>query len=266
MPTEYDAFADVYDREYGTTTFDIDFYVEEAQAAEGPVLELACGTGRVALRLAQAGIPVAGVDSSQRMLAVAREKEDRLAESATAAGKPLPVQWVEADMRDFDLDRRFGLAIIPARSFLHLLDPEDHVEVLTRIYRHLLPGGRLALNFFVPHLQMMAEHSTSTGQMLKYRREFTEPATGLRVSVWESRRYDVHRQRIYQQFRYEELDEDGNVLSARYRGYTLCYIWPREMEHLLVRCGFEIVNLYGWFDRRPFDERSSEQIWVARRP
>jgi SAM-dependent methyltransferase len=220
----------------------------------------------VALRIAQAGIPIVGVDSSERMLAIAQEKADHLAESANAGGRPLPVEWVEADMRSFDLDRGFGLAIIPARSFLHLLNPEDHVEVLTRINRHLLPGGRLVLNFFVPHLQMIAEHSTSTSQMLKYRREFTEPESGRRISVWESRRYDVHRQRIYQRFRYEELDEDGNVLSARYRGYTLCYIWPREMEHLLVRCGFEIVDQYGWFDRRPFDGRSTEQVWVARRP
>jgi SAM-dependent methyltransferase len=263
MVTEYDAFADVYDLEYGTVTFDIDFYLEQAQAAEAPVLELACGTGRVALRIAQAGIPVVGVDSSQSMLEKARENAARL--EASQAGRPLPVEWVQADMRDFDLGRGFGLVIIPARSFLHLLDPEDHVNVLRRIHQHLLPGGKLALNLFVPDLQMIAEHSSSTDQMLRYRREFTETATGRRVSVWESRRYDVHRQRIYQRFRYEELDDEGNVLSARYRGYTLCYIWPREMEHLLVRCGFNIVDLFGWFDRRPFDERSSEQIWVARR-
>jgi len=49
------------------------------------------------------------------------------------------------------------------------------------------------------------------------------------------------------------------------RGYTLCYIWPREFEHLLARCGFEVEALYGWFDRRPFDEHSAEQVWVARK-
>jgi SAM-dependent methyltransferase len=263
--TECDAFADIYDFEYGTVTVDLDFYVEHARSAQSPVLELACGTGRVTLAIARAGIPIVGVDSSQRMLAVAREKVARLDESGETAVRPLPVQLVQADMRDFDLVQRFGLALIPARSFLHLLDPADHVQVLKRIHQHLLPGGKLALNFFVPNLRMIAEHSTSTGQMLRYWRDSTDPESGRSVKVWESRRYDVHEQRIYQQFRYEEVDGDGTVLSTRYRGYTLCYIWPREMQHLLVRCGFDIVDLYGGFDHEPFHERSSEQIWVARR-
>ena len=129
MATEYDAFADIYDLEYGTTTVDLDFYVEHAQAAQSPVLELACGTGRLALRVAEAGIPIVGIDSSERMLAVAREKAARLEESGAAPVESLPVEWVQADMRDFDLGRRFGLAMIPARSFLHLLDPSDQVQV-----------------------------------------------------------------------------------------------------------------------------------------
>ena len=89
---------------------------------------------------------------------------------------------------------------------------------------------------------------------------------GARIAVWESRRYDLHLQRIYQHYRYEQLDDEGFVVATRYRSFTLCYIWPREMEHLLVRCGFEIDDLHGWFDRRPFDANSTEQIWVARRP
>jgi hypothetical protein len=71
---------------------------------------------------------------------------------------------------------------------------------------------------------------------------------------------------FYQQYRYEQLDDEGFVVATRYRSFTLCYIWPREMEHLLARCGFEVEALYGWFDRRPFDADSAEQIWVARRP
>jgi ubiquinone/menaquinone biosynthesis C-methylase UbiE len=257
MTTEYDLFADVYDFQYGTTTFDLDFYVEEALASQPPVLELACGTGRVTLPIAQADVPIVGVDSSARMLEKAQEKAAKLG--------VLPVIWVQADMRDLDLDERFGLVICPARSFLHLLDPDDQVQALTNIREHLLPGGRFILNLFVPHLQMIHEHSTTTQQMLRLLHELTDPESGARIAVWGSRRYDVHRQRIHQQFRYEELDDEGFVVAARYRSYTLCYIWPREMEHLLARCGFGIEAVYGWFDRRPFDANSGEQIWVARR-
>jgi SAM-dependent methyltransferase len=257
MTTEYDVFAETYEYEYGTLTIDLDFYLEEARAAQPPVLELACGTGRVTLPIARAGVPVVGVDSSVEMLARARQK---------SSGDDLPLRWVQADMREFELEERFGLAIIPARSFLHLLDPGDHVRALENIRTHLRPGGRLALNFFVPNTRILAEHTASTAQMLKLRSEFTRPESGRRVAVWESRRYDLHRQRIHQHFRYEELDAEGRVQAVRYRAYTLCYIWPREMEHLLARCGFEVEATYGGFDRRPFDADSTEQIWVARRP
>jgi SAM-dependent methyltransferase len=258
MRTDYDIFADVYDVQFGAAEEDLGFYMAEAQAARPPVLELACGTGRVTLPIAMAGVPIMGLDTSSGMLARAREKAARLPH--------VPVRWEQADMRDFSLEECFGLVIIPARSFQHLLTPEDQVRALSNILDHLLPGGRLILNLFVPHLQMIAEHSTTTREMLKFDHEYTDPDTGQKVPVWESRRYDPHTQRIDQQYRYEHLDAEGSVIATRYRRFSLCYIWPREMEHLLVRCGYVIEALYGWFDRSPFGAGSKEQIWVARRP
>ncbi len=258
MRAEYDSFADVYDLDFGVTQDDLAFYVGEAQASRPPVLELACGTGRVTLPIAMAGVPIVGVDVSSRMLAKAKEKEAKLPD--------MPVRWERADMRTFSLEQCFGLVIIPARSFLHLLTPNDQVEALNNILDHLLPGGRLILNLFVPNLQMIAEHSTTTREMLKFSHQVTDPVNGDRVIVWESRRYEPFSQRIDQQYRYEHLDDKGVATATRYRSFSLCYIWPREMEHLLVRCGFEIEALYGWFDRSPFNAESKEQIWVARRP
>ena len=83
--------------------------------------------------------------------------------------------------------------------------------------------------------------------------------------MWEYRRYRVHDQFIDQRFVYHEWGADGSLMRTVRRGCTLCYIWPREFEHLLVRCGFEVEALYGGFDKRPFDEKSAEQVWVARR-
>jgi SAM-dependent methyltransferase len=257
MASEYDVFADVYDFQYGATTADLDFYLTEARNAQPPVLELACGTGRVTLPIAQAGVPIVGVDSSVEMLDRARQKAIKLGH--------LPVRWVQADMRDFRLDERFGLALIPARSFLHLLNPEDQIQALANIRNHLVPGGKLALNLFVPDLRIIAEHTARTEQMLRFMHEFTNVTSGARVAVWESRRYDVHLQRIYQQYRYEQVDDEGFVVATRYRSFTLCYIWPREMEHLLARCGYVVEAAHGWFDRRPLDAQSAEQIWIARR-
>jgi ubiquinone/menaquinone biosynthesis C-methylase UbiE len=140
-----------YDEEHRgreITEADIPFYLElakEAAAAGQSVLELACGTGRVTLPLAQAGVRVTGIDSSPAMLEIARQKSGN-------TGNPV---WVEADMTSFELDDHFGLVIIPFRSFLHLLTFEDQKTCLRRIHEHLMAGGRLALNFFNRDLAMM---------------------------------------------------------------------------------------------------------------
>ena len=152
MPDDYylkPANAEAYDADLGRSADameDVPFYVELAQeaAARGEaVLELGCGTGRVTIPIAQAGVEVVGLDNAPAMLDIARRK-------AAAAG--VDVRWVTGDMRTFRLDRRFGLVIIPFRSFLHMLTDADQQACLSRVYEHLLPGGRFALNFFVQKL------------------------------------------------------------------------------------------------------------------
>ncbi len=123
---------------------DTQFYLEPAResAAQGhSVLELACGTGRVTLPNAREGIEVVGLDNAAAMLDIARRK---------ASSDGIAMTWVEADMRDFDLARRFGLMIMPYRSFLHLLTDADQRSCLDTVLRHLKPRGRFALNFFAP--------------------------------------------------------------------------------------------------------------------
>ena len=135
-----------YERDMGRlndTVDDIPFYVGLAQEATSRgerVLELGCGTGRVAVPMAQAGAAVTGLDSSPAMLAIAKTKAER-------AG--MGVRWVESDMADFDLAERFGLVVIPFRSFLHLISAQEQTGCLQSIHRHLIARGRLALNFYV---------------------------------------------------------------------------------------------------------------------
>ena len=130
-------------RRVSDTVDDIPFYVDLArQAAEQgqAVLELGCGTGRVTIPIALAGAQVTGLDSSPAMLDIARER---------AEGAGVRVRWVEGDMADFDLAERFGLVVIPFRSFLHLTREDEQAGCLASIHRHLTAGGRLALNFYI---------------------------------------------------------------------------------------------------------------------
>ena len=260
MSTDYDAFAATYDTEVHASGVDMGFYTELAQEAHPPVLELAVGTGRVSFPIARAGVPVIGIDQSAAMLAVAREK--------LAQEPELPIRLVEGDMQDFDLPDakgNIGLVIIPARSFLHLVTVEDQIGCLRSIYWHLADGGRLALNFFVPDVTTIASYLGRLGRAVSYNDVYVDPDTGNQVEVWQYRHYRVHDQYVDQRFVCHEWGADGTLLRTTRRGYTLSYIWPREFEHLLARCGFQVEALYGWFDKRPFDEESKEQVWVARK-
>jgi len=176
--SEYDIWADVYDLQYEGYEEDIPFYVGEAERAAPPVLELACGTGRVTIPIAQAGVDVIGLDSSPEMLAVAQRKVVQLSPEVKER-----IRLLEADMRDFSLDERFGLIMIPFRSFLLLLSVEHQKRALLNIHRHLRPDGHLALNIFIPDLGIIASHSSPLGEPLKRMKEVKDPETGHRIII-----------------------------------------------------------------------------------
>lgn len=252
------ATAAAYDREPFQMKDDVPFYLElakEAGAAGQPVLEIACGTGRITIPIAQAGVEVVGLDNSEAMLAIAHEKSRGLAN----------LTWVQGDMRDFRLEQRFGLVMIPYRSFLVLLTVADQKACLTRIHEHLLPGGRLALNFFNPDLLMIAEWLSSRRGGIQ-RMGGQELEGGRRREYWQSNSYDLSRQEVFHTRLTEELSDDGAVIRRAYKNLHLRYVFRYEMEHLLALCGFSLDALYGWFDKQPFGPQSSELIWVARKP
>ncbi len=255
MPSSFDQWADVYDSVYSYVTEDIPFYIDEARSAGGSVLELGCGTGRVAIPIAQAGIEIVGLDSSPAMLEVARRK----AEKPPGARS---VRLVEADMRDFSLDEVFDLVIIPFRGFLSLLSVEDQVRTLASVRKHLTPGGKLAFNIFVPDLNMLVQE----GDVAYHLRDVTDSDTGRRLVVWHQSAYDNHNQIISARIIVDDLEADGVVGRRFYRDFQLRYSHRWEIRHLLEVCGFEIVDLFGDFELSPFDETSTEMVWVVRAP
>jgi ubiquinone/menaquinone biosynthesis C-methylase UbiE len=251
--------AELYDTISTGLDGDVRFYVEEAQRAGSPVLELGCGTGRILLPIAEAGIEVVGLDAAPSMLAIARQKVAALPEETKSR-----IQLVEGDMRRFDCGRRFSLILIPFRAFLHLLTAEDQKQALASIHAHLIDGGRLVFNLFDPRLEIITAHSGPFGSALKKLQEFVHPQTGNRVILWDTRRYDCERQVLTEDRLLEEVDVSGNIVSRRYATLTLRFVYRYEMQHLLELCGFEIEALYGDFSRGPF-RYGEEQVWVARR-
>ena len=249
MSTDFDAWADVYDSVYSYVRDDIPFYVDLAEGSGGPVLELGCGTGRVAIPIAKAGVEIVGLDSSQAMLDVAESKADHLEK----------MELVKADMRDFDLGRHFSLVVVPFRGFLSLLTVEDQRNTLLNLKRHLAPGGRLAFNVFVPDHDMLVQE----GDLAYHFRDVTDPETGETLVIRHQSSYDNYNQIIDARVIVERLDGRGAVAEKLYRDFQLRYSYRWELHHLLETCGFEVVDLFGDFDGSPFDETSTEMVWVV---
>ncbi|MFD2369227.1 class I SAM-dependent methyltransferase [Brevibacillus sp. GCM10020057] len=244
-------WADYYDLTQKGVPGDIDFYVEQAKLAGGKVLELGCGTGRISIPLAQAGVDVTGLDLSLEMLERARQK-------AAAAGVADSLRLLQGDMRNFDLGQTFSLIMIPFRSFLHLLHIHEQMKALTSIRKHLAPGGKFVMNVFVPKIQHFHEESEKMSLRGTYRLD-----NGEEVAMWDYTRYD-HFQQLSEVTRiYERSNADGVMIERVTGRFTLRYIYPAELHHLLRLNGLKVVQRYGTFTKGAFDASSNELIVVA---
>ena len=256
--TYFSTLAPVYDAAMPGLDGDVAFYTRLAKEAGSPVLELACGTGRIALPIAEAGIEIVGIDRTPAMLSIARE---RLFDMDAAIKER--VTFVEDDMREFQLDERFTLAMIPYRSFVLLLTSDDQRAALEHIRDHLVDGGRLVFDTFDPNLSVLAKFMGESANTVHRKGEYPLPHGG-RLVVWYSRRVDPVTQLIHEEEIIEELDTAGVVRSQRHAPRVMRYSYRYETEYLLRLCGFEIEALEGGFRGEPF-RHGNAQVWTARK-
>jgi SAM-dependent methyltransferase len=249
----YDTITSTGWAESGT---DVGFLRERFRSINGPVLELACGTGRAAVPLAEAGFVVHGIDTSSAMLAVAQAKQQRL---PALVARRLFV--TEGDMRAFELETEFGGVYSTFRSFQHLLSPEDQESCLCCVRRHMQTGGILVLNLFDPLYDLLLP-GEGTGLILS--RAVTHPISGNTVQVEVLRRInDPLFQCFAETWQFTELGPD-NTRVVRQEEETLRMRWTfrYEMRHLLRLCGFCVLEEYSDFQKSP-PSYGKEQVWVA---
>lgn len=252
MADEYAVIAAVYDLWSADMTADVPFYVGEAVASGGPVLEIGVGTGRVATAVARAGVDVVGIDVSPSMLERARRslEADEVADHVTL---------VEADMRGFDLGRTFPLAILPYRVFAHARTTDEQVATLSTIRDHLDPGGRVVLNVTIPHVSDLV---ASDG--LRHEGRFTLP-DGSTAVLWRQAEYEPGTQQLTFHFVVDHLDDEGEVTRRVHGSSTVRQTTPGEVDHALARAGFAVQDRWGWFDRRPLAAHATEYVVAATR-
>ncbi len=226
--SEYDAWAAVYDRWSADMSEDVPHYVSLAREADGPIVELMVGSGRVAIEVVrQTGKPVLGIDSSPAMLELARER---------SAGLPLELRL--GDVRAFELAEAASLIYVPFRSLLHLRGWREKRAVFERVAASLRPGGRFAFNVFV----------------------FSHAIAARLDGTTRSENGVVHSLRY--------VPADNRIEIVRDDGATLRLWWATrsEWEGLLETAGLEVEALYGGFQREPYSDESLEMVWIARRP
>jgi SAM-dependent methyltransferase len=252
-------YARTYDVSVSDWPGEIDFYRQlaaETRSRGGKVLELGCGTGRVAIRLAQDGAAVVGLDLSAAMLAVAREK---------SVGKSNP-RWVEGDMRGFELGEAFEAVIIPGHGFQNLLTAADQRACLESVRGHLAPGGLLVVHLDHQSVDWLGDLWRDRGGAFEAAEQFLYPGTERRIRALRAWSYERATQTAIVQTVWEEVGPDGFVVDRWETGpVRLHCVFRFEMEHLLARAGFAVEALYGDFFRQGLEEESSEMIWVARR-
>lgn len=257
LDTPWSVCADLYDLEFdGWTSQDLPFYLHEA-SQNPPLLELACGTGRLAIPIAQSGVPVVGLDVSSKMLEEAHQK----------AGSLSNLQLVHGRMETFELPQQFGLIILAFASFYALDSVEAQEETLHNIRRHLKPGGKLIMDMFLPSEAYLGKplRSGDIGDDARLVARLLDPHTGYAHLVWEAAHHMPNDQ-VYEISRIvQTFDATGQSTGeARHFQITGHYVHRYEMQHLLRLCGYEIIGLYGDFNYAPFNASSTRMVWIAR--
>jgi SAM-dependent methyltransferase len=254
MP-EYDAYSVYYDLLYAGKQEDVHFYLATAKETGGPVLELACGTGRVLLPLARAGFDVTGIDLSQAMLDKLQAKLDKEPREVQAR-----VALKCADMRDYCFSEKFKMVFCAFNSFQHLMTTDDQLACLRSIREYLADDGRLVLNVFAPDYDWLS----SVNRVQTLQRVEKDPETGRDMVVTNITRRNPINQTM-EACQYVDRTEDDGTVRRYPASFALCWIHHREM-HLLLKCaGYEVMAVYGGYDKRPYDYVSGIQLFVARR-
>ena len=219
---------------------DIPFYMEYAKKQNGHVLELGCGTGRVSIELIKAGFSVTGLDLSEKMLEIYKDKIKALKNDEQKR-----VNIINGNMADFNIDRKFSLIIAPFRVFQALTEENDIKNCLNCIRKHLEINGVFIINVFRPKKDL--DESWCSRENIQWERD--DPKTGFHVIKKDVReRIDTKNQIIYPKFIYEIMDKNGNIEKIA-EDLELRYYYYDQLKSILEENDFSITEEYGWYDK-----------------
>jgi len=257
-PDPYTTSAKYYDAAYAAVPelIDLPFYLDLAKKTGGPVLEMGCGTGRVLLPIARAGIEIHGLDGSPAMLEVLREH------IATEPGEVRRRIFIhQGDMRTFRNEHKYALVTIPFRPMQHMYTVEDQVAALQTAAFHLRPGGLLAFDVFFPRFDVPRPIGE---EMLEI--EWAVPAHPGRMVRRYLRResLDKVQQFFTASFIYRTYEGDV-LLSEETAPLKMSWYTYPQLQALFLMAGLEVVEEYGSFNKTPLDNDASDMVFTLKR-
>ena len=236
----YDLFAD---------NADLPFFLEFARKTGSPILDLAAGTGRVSFALAQEGFEVVALEHSSSMMDVARKKLENSPKEVSSR-----ITLVEGSMKDFSLDQKFSLIIVP-NSFIHLLTTHDQISTIQSVEEHLADDGIFILDIYPGEHQY--EHATFEDAPAR----LPDGRTVTRSGTIHS---DIPTRLMRVEIRYTVKDIDSQVINEIDVVSGAALISKQEADQLIQRSGFHIEKEYGDFDKNPYTPDSGRRIFILK--
>lgn len=224
---------------------DLSFFRSEVEKSGDPVLELCCGTGRLLLPLLESGFSCTGLDYSDEMISVAREK---------IHNRGYDVELVAGDASRFDLGRKFRTIIIGLNSLGHFTTYGQITGLLNCVSDHLADNGKFIIDIFVPEMSLLLGREEEELQFW-----YVDPESGEEIELWEKYTYDKATQIKKASWR---SVKDGEAIFEE--EFIIKMFFPQELDSLLKLSGFKIIKKYGDYDYSKFSDNSLKQLVICR--
>jgi SAM-dependent methyltransferase len=248
----------LYELFFADRTADVAWYLAQARAIGGPILELGAGTGRTLLPIAAAGIDITGLEPAVEMRAFLQQQLDR-----APAHVQEHAQIVAGDMTTFSNPGSYRVIQIPFRTFLHNTDRASQLACLQRCFENLQPGGTLALDVFNPSVDYIATWLGPGAGVWRLTDERRRPDGSL-VLLSESTAFDLSAQTLRSRHRYDVYGPAGQQEGAYLQELELAYLFAGDLRALLMEAGFTAIEMTGDFSPTPSGE-DDEIVVTARR-
>ncbi|MGM9957337.1 MAG: class I SAM-dependent DNA methyltransferase [Peribacillus sp.] len=241
----------LYDKENESYRQDLPYLLKWASKTEGPIIDLACGTGRATIPLARKGYELIGVDVHKGMLDEAKRKSSDL---------NVHIEWIEQDARRLTLNVRSHLIFSVGNSFQHFLTNEDQDGFLSSVNKHLELDGLFIFDTRFPSTEELLQPDTE-----EYWRTIEDEDTQKRIDVYTISTYDSLSQVQHYTTIRKYVDQSGEIVDEQRTNIRLRYVFPKEMERILVSNGLEIIHIFEDWNETPVTNDSYGMVYVCRK-